>query len=232
MRDLLKAVAASVAVLILSACSAANPVGPSAVLPAPAASDGDGSVTAQAGQPKVTLCHQGQTLSVAQPSVAAHLAHGDSLGACSSSIPPSPQPSPSASPSAVASCTALGPGYWQNWRAHYTSEEFQGLLAGTVAASLVEAQVFLFATGCDGEDAVACMRRFMLSSQLTLNLSLQPDLFNGDVVSLTRDCGAPGVEGTLGQWIDQALLILAEPESFEREYVLQVKDALEAFSGA
>jgi hypothetical protein len=229
MRDL-KAVAASVAVLILSACSAANPAGPSAVLPAPAVSDGDGSVSAQAGQPKVILCHQGQTLSVAQPSVAAHLAHGDTLGACDSAPPSPPSPSPSASPSPVASCSALGPGYWQNWPAHYTAEEFQGLLAGTVATSLVEAQIFLFATGCDGDDAVACMRRFLLSVQLTLNLSLQPDLFNGDVVSLTLDCAAPGVQGTLGQWIDQALLILADPESFERDYVLQVKDALEAFS--
>lgn len=230
MRDLTKALAVSVAALILSACGSANPVAPSAVLPGPAVTDGDGSTTAMAGQPKVTLCHKGQTLSVAQPAVAAHLAHGDSLGACGST-PPSPSPSASPSPSPVTSCSALGPGYWQNWRAHYTPEEFQGLLAGTVATSLIEAQAFLFATGCDGEDAVACMRRFLLASQLTLNLSLQPDLFNGDAVSLTLTCTAPGVEGTLGNWIDQALLILADPESFERDYVLQVKDALEAFAG-
>jgi hypothetical protein len=34
------------------------------------------------GQPKVTLCHQGHTIVVAEPAVAAHLAQGDTLGPC------------------------------------------------------------------------------------------------------------------------------------------------------
>jgi hypothetical protein len=36
----------------------------------------------QAAQTRVTLCHRGHTITVAQPAVRAHLAHGDSLGAC------------------------------------------------------------------------------------------------------------------------------------------------------
>jgi len=32
--------------------------------------------------PKVTICHNGNTLSVAEAAVAAHLAHGDTLGPC------------------------------------------------------------------------------------------------------------------------------------------------------
>lgn len=32
--------------------------------------------------PKVAICHKGHTLSVAEAAVAAHLAHGDTLGAC------------------------------------------------------------------------------------------------------------------------------------------------------
>jgi hypothetical protein len=35
------------------------------------------------GQEKVTICHkERQTLEVAEPGVAAHVAHGDTLGAC------------------------------------------------------------------------------------------------------------------------------------------------------
>jgi hypothetical protein len=38
---------------------------------------------ARPGQQKVTLCHQGHTIMVAAPAVAAHLAQGDTLGSCS-----------------------------------------------------------------------------------------------------------------------------------------------------
>jgi hypothetical protein len=34
------------------------------------------------GQPKVTICHKGQTLEVAAPALNAHLAHGDTIGPC------------------------------------------------------------------------------------------------------------------------------------------------------
>jgi hypothetical protein len=35
------------------------------------------------GQTKITLCHKGKTLTVAEPAVAAHVEnHGDTLGAC------------------------------------------------------------------------------------------------------------------------------------------------------
>ena len=34
------------------------------------------------GQEKVTICHKGQTITVARPAVDAHLAHGDTEGAC------------------------------------------------------------------------------------------------------------------------------------------------------
>ena len=34
------------------------------------------------GQKKVTICHRGQTLEVAEPAVEAHLRHGDTLGPC------------------------------------------------------------------------------------------------------------------------------------------------------
>ena len=36
----------------------------------------------QYGQPKVTICHKGKMIRVAQPAVRAHLRHGDRLGLC------------------------------------------------------------------------------------------------------------------------------------------------------
>ena len=40
------------------------------------------ALPASAKPSKVMLCHRGRTISVAQPAVAGHVAHGDSLGAC------------------------------------------------------------------------------------------------------------------------------------------------------
>ena len=34
------------------------------------------------GKNKVTVCHNGHTIKIAQPAVAAHLRHGDTLGTC------------------------------------------------------------------------------------------------------------------------------------------------------
>jgi hypothetical protein len=36
----------------------------------------------QYGQPKVTICHKGHTITIAQPALPAHLAHGDTVGPC------------------------------------------------------------------------------------------------------------------------------------------------------
>ncbi len=61
--------------------------------------------------PKVTLCHKNSTISVAEAAVQSHLAHGDTLGACPSSLgadatpskPDAPPPSGSVSSPSVAS---------------------------------------------------------------------------------------------------------------------------------
>ena len=34
------------------------------------------------GQEKVTICHKGKTITVAEPAVPAHLGHGDTVGPC------------------------------------------------------------------------------------------------------------------------------------------------------
>src|SRR5215217_8015138 len=40
------------------------------------------------GQPRVEVCHKGQLITVAQPAVAAHERHGDTLGPCGDGQPP------------------------------------------------------------------------------------------------------------------------------------------------
>jgi hypothetical protein len=44
------------------------------------------------GQAKVEVCHKGKLITVAEPAVAAHEAHGDTLGACSDGETPEPPP--------------------------------------------------------------------------------------------------------------------------------------------
>jgi len=227
----MRGLAALAAALVLSACAAESPFQPT---PVPETRASDNGAATVAGQPKVTLCHKGETLSVAQPAVQAHLAHGDTLGPCgpspspSASPSPSPSPSPSASPGA-SSCSGPGPGYWANWRNHYTEPQFATLLAGTVALDAAQANSYLTSVGCDGADALACMRRSLLTVQLSVNLALHPELPKGDNAGLSLSCTAPGVQGTLGEWISRALAILLDPTSYTREQILEVKDALAAF---
>jgi hypothetical protein len=40
------------------------------------------SVGAYSGQSKQSICHKGNSITVAEPSVKSHLAHGDTLGSC------------------------------------------------------------------------------------------------------------------------------------------------------
>lgn len=56
--------------------------------------DGPGVDLIEAKKKKKTICHSGQTLTVSKKAVKAHLAHGDTLGACSAPPPPPPPPPP------------------------------------------------------------------------------------------------------------------------------------------
>ncbi len=79
---------------------------PTAAVQAANANGGDGSVSAQAAQPKVTICHvppgnpgNAHTITIGAPAVPAHLANhdGDAVGPCPEPTPtPSPTPTPGA----------------------------------------------------------------------------------------------------------------------------------------
>ena len=91
--------------LALFGCGGDRQSSPTAAGATAAAHDGDGSVSAQAAEPKVTICHlppgnpeNAQTITIGASAVPAHLANheGDAVGPC-----PEPSPSPSPTPSAT-----------------------------------------------------------------------------------------------------------------------------------
>jgi hypothetical protein len=129
-------------------------------------------------------------------------------------------------------CDGLTPGYWSNWDNHYTEEQFLMLLEGTVAEGDIGlAEFYLSSFGCDGGDALHCMRRFLLANQLTLNLTQRPELPNPDDAGLVGLCSIEGI-GTLEDAIDQALDILEQCESEcpDRADILDAKNHLAAFA--
>jgi hypothetical protein len=79
---------------------------PTAAVQAARANGGEGSVSAQAAEPKVTICHvppgnpdNAHTITIGAPAVPAHLANhdGDAVGPCPEPTPtPSPTPTPGA----------------------------------------------------------------------------------------------------------------------------------------
>jgi hypothetical protein len=132
----------------------------------------------------------------------------------------------------VAICDGLTPGYWSNWRNHYTEAQFLELLDGTIASDIEEADFFLASVGCDGDDALRCMQRFLLANQLTLNLTMMLDLPNPDGAELYLACQLdehPDVNENLGFWLDEALDI-HEFGSPDRDYILTVKTVLDWFA--
>lgn len=127
-------------------------------------------------------------------------------------------------------CEGLTPGYWSNWRNHYTEAQFLVLLQGTIAAGNIGlADGYLSSLGCDNDDALHCMRRFLLSDQLTLNLTQHPELPNPSGGALISACSIQGI-GTLQSAIADGLAILANPSGYIRDQILAVKNRLAAFA--
>lgn len=131
----------------------------------------------------------------------------------------------------VTNCVGLTPGYWVNWRNHYSSEQFLDLLEGTIAGSIAEADHMLTSLGCDGSDVLHCMERFLLANQLTLNLTQHPEYPNPSGGSMFFACQVPGYEGNLGDWLDEALKIHdVAGMGYLPEEILWVKTMLDYFA--
>lgn len=123
-------------------------------------------------------------------------------------------------------CNGLTPGYWKNWRNHYTAAQFASLLPGTIAGSIAEADAIFAAKG---KDPLNKLRWFVLANQLTLNLT-GTDLPNPDDAELSPSCSVVGGGQNLGSALATALDMLANPGGYTTEEILWVKDVLDAIA--
>jgi hypothetical protein len=129
----------------------------------------------------------------------------------------------------VVNCIGLTPGYWVNWRNHYTEEEFTSLLVGTIASSIADADYKLSSLGCDNDDAIHCLQRFILANQLTLNLTSSDLLFKpGEMYPMCELFGYPEITGTIEDWIAGALDAISE--GLPRDVILCYKSVLDLFA--
>lgn len=81
---------------------------------------------------KVTLCHQGQTISVSKKAKKKHLKHGDTLGACPSTTPP---PGPVTGPGMCGDPSGAGGGM--------SSRRFAQTFFPPRSGQLTKAEIFL-----------------------------------------------------------------------------------------
>ena len=135
------------------------------------------------------------------------------------------QKSPTPPPPSV--CIGLTPGYWKNWRNHYTAAQFAALLPGTIATSVANADAIFAAKG---SDALQKLRWFVLANQLTLNLT-GTSLPNPSQGNLTLACTLLPATPELGLTLQTALNILnGVGGPYSTSYILSVKSALDAFA--
>ncbi len=101
------------------------------------------------------------------------------------------------------------------------------------------AMYYLTSFGCDGEEAIHCLRRFLLANQLTVNLTTlsinnasfpNPD---GALMALGTRLEKNGL--TLGECILDATNAIIEaatldPASWDRNKILEIKDILDEFA--
>jgi hypothetical protein len=128
-------------------------------------------------------------------------------------------------------CNGLTPGYWKNWRNHYSEGQMLILLAGTIAPTIAEADAIFAHWDASPGDELSILRAMLLANQLTINLTQHPQLPNPSEGSLLRMCEVPGVAENLGEIIDLALAIHnADGVGFSREEILMVASMLDAFA--
>lgn len=169
----------------------------------------DSSLAATTGDPAVKSTTTSNSLLV-------NAFKGGSMTFFNSLIPPPPR------------CGGLTPGYWKNWRNKYTTAQFTLLLQGTVATSIVDADNILKTNN----PAVPRLKKFVLASQLTINLTnliaAGNNLPNPSGGSLVSTCSAGG--GQLGPTLTIALQILANPSAYTTAYIDSIKNILDAIA--
>ena len=127
-------------------------------------------------------------------------------------------------------CDGLTPGYWKNWRNHYTRAQFTTLLSGTIATSISQADAILSISDSPKSSAIEKLRKFVLANQLTLNLGANPGFPNPDGAGLSGTCTATSGGTQLGNALATAYQMLANPSAYTTEQILAVKDVLDAIA--
>ena len=145
------------------------------------------------------------------------------VGALELPVPPPPPP---------PLCDGLTPGYWKNWSNHYTTAQFQTLVDAVNAhtgGSLTIAQITGF-LAYEGSNAVDKLRKFYYANLLTLALTANPSLPNPDTAGLGMSCTSSSYDDTLGEALDAAEAILANPGGYTKNQINAVKDVLDAIA--
>ena len=129
----------------------------------------------------------------------------------------------------------LTPGYWKNWRNHYTSAQFCELVQGTVAdvdgctADRAAADAIFEHWDASPGDEMTIVLAFLLANQLTLNLTQTtlPNPSEGSLV-LGSSIECSGTPIVLSDVIEDALACLAD--SCSRDDLLTIKNWLACFA--
>ncbi len=157
------------------------------------------------------------TISGASIAFQVNFYHG-AVGTFYNSLVPPPPPPPS-------DCVGLTPGFWKNWKHHYTTAQFTSLLSGTISAgNVAQATTWLG----ENNPSYPRLRKFVLANQLTLNLT-GTTLPNPSGGNLTGDCAlADGT--TLGSTLATALDMLANPGNYTSAQMDAISDILDQFA--
>lgn len=123
----------------------------------------------------------------------------------------------------------LTPGYWKNWKNHYTSEQFNELLVETFVGPDIDKadQIFSAYSSKPGKE-LTMLKAHLLAAQLTLSLVNKPQMPNPDEAFLSPSYKIQynGNYISIGEVINQAQTVIANPSS-TRDQIIEVKDMLD-----
>jgi hypothetical protein len=133
-----------------------------------------------------------------------------------------------------APCIGLTPGYWKNWRNHYTDAEFELLLEDTIAESIAEADAIFEHWDASDPSDLTILKAFTLANQLTVHLTQNPELPNPSGGSMFGFCTLylDGEWVYLGETLEEALAIMNDVGSYEDWYILYIKNILDTFANS
>jgi hypothetical protein len=149
----------------------------------------------------------------------AELTGGDGVVFFFKACPPSPPP--------PGDCDGLTPGYWKNWKNHYSYDQFAELIDNTSFPDLsnTEATNILKANN----PALARLFKFVLANELTLALTNLENLPNPSGGNLTETCAVNG-GSQLGASLVIALDMLENPGNYTEQEILDMGSILDAIA--